>query len=313
MRSRLAGACVVTAAVVALAPTAASARPADAHAAAKPKITLSGSTSVAPLASKLDQGLSQGSSPARPRSRSRRAARTSASPTSRAGRVSIGNSSRDPKPTDPGGLRVQQDRPRRDLHRHQPEQHARRPLAGAGPGHLLRQGPRLEPGARRDRVRPDRPGRPHRGLRYAGRVPEDLHGQTSKVAERRRRRRPTASSRRRSTATRTRSATCRSRSPKACTTLSYKGVACNLRNAKSGQYPGSRNFWMVTRGTPARKSAVGKFIRWIQRRQDGQQDHRDRLGPARLVTAGSRTAAQALERRPRRASARRARVARPAC
>jgi phosphate transport system substrate-binding protein len=38
----------------------------------------------------------------------------------------------------------------------------------------------------------------------------------------------------------------------------YKGVACNLRNAKSGQYPGVRNFWYVTVGAP--KGEVKKFI-----------------------------------------------------
>jgi phosphate transport system substrate-binding protein len=38
----------------------------------------------------------------------------------------------------------------------------------------------------------------------------------------------------------------------------YKGVACNLRNAKSGQYPGVRNFWFVTRGNPS--GVVKKFI-----------------------------------------------------
>jgi phosphate transport system substrate-binding protein len=43
---------------------------------------------------------------------------------------------------------------------------------------------------------------------------------------------------------------------------SYKGVACNLRNAKSGQYGGLRNFWMVTRG-PA-TGAAKKWIKWIQ-------------------------------------------------
>ena len=32
--------------------------------------------------------------------------------------------------------------------------------------------------------------------------------------------------------------------------ISYAGVACTLRNAKSGQYGGTRNFWMVTRGKP---------------------------------------------------------------
>ena len=33
-------------------------------------------------------------------------------------------------------------------------------------------------------------------------------------------------------------------------TTPYNGVACNLRNAKSGEYGGVRNFWMVTRGRP---------------------------------------------------------------
>lgn len=43
---------------------------------------------------------------------------------------------------------------------------------------------------------------------------------------------------------------------------SYKGVSCNLRNAKSGEYGGVRNFWMVTRG-PATGNTL-KFIKWIQ-------------------------------------------------
>jgi phosphate transport system substrate-binding protein len=41
----------------------------------------------------------------------------------------------------------------------------------------------------------------------------------------------------------------------------YQGVACNLRNARSGQYGGVRNFWMVTKGTP--KGEAAKFIAWV--------------------------------------------------
>ena len=41
----------------------------------------------------------------------------------------------------------------------------------------------------------------------------------------------------------------------------YQGVACNLRNAKSGQYGGVRNFWMVTKGVP--KGEAAKFIAWV--------------------------------------------------
>jgi phosphate transport system substrate-binding protein len=43
----------------------------------------------------------------------------------------------------------------------------------------------------------------------------------------------------------------------------YKGISCDLRTAKSGQYEGVRNFWMVTRGKA--QGAALKFIRWIQR------------------------------------------------
>jgi phosphate transport system substrate-binding protein len=44
--------------------------------------------------------------------------------------------------------------------------------------------------------------------------------------------------------------------------IPYKGVGCSLRNAKSGQYLGSRNFWMVTRGAPT--GAAKAWIRWIR-------------------------------------------------
>jgi phosphate transport system substrate-binding protein len=43
----------------------------------------------------------------------------------------------------------------------------------------------------------------------------------------------------------------------------YKGVSCDLRNAKSGQYGGLRNFYMVTRGAPG--GIVKKFLNWVRR------------------------------------------------
>jgi phosphate transport system substrate-binding protein len=42
--------------------------------------------------------------------------------------------------------------------------------------------------------------------------------------------------------------------------VAYQGVACNLRNARSGQYGGVRNFWMVTKGAP--KGEAARFIAW---------------------------------------------------
>ena len=44
--------------------------------------------------------------------------------------------------------------------------------------------------------------------------------------------------------------------------VGYQGVPCSLRNAKSGQYKGVRNFWMVTRGAPT--GAAKQWIKWIQ-------------------------------------------------
>lgn len=46
--------------------------------------------------------------------------------------------------------------------------------------------------------------------------------------------------------------------------VSYQGTECSLRTAKAGTYPGSRNFWAVTRGKPEVGPPVQKFIYWIQ-------------------------------------------------
>jgi phosphate transport system substrate-binding protein len=44
----------------------------------------------------------------------------------------------------------------------------------------------------------------------------------------------------------------------------YNGVACTLRNSKSGQYSGVRNFWMVTNNDNYSKTAKG-YINWVRR------------------------------------------------
>jgi phosphate transport system substrate-binding protein len=43
--------------------------------------------------------------------------------------------------------------------------------------------------------------------------------------------------------------------------VGYQGIPCTLPNAKSGQYGGVRNFWMVTKGAP--KGEAAKFIDWV--------------------------------------------------
>lgn len=45
----------------------------------------------------------------------------------------------------------------------------------------------------------------------------------------------------------------------------YLGVPCTLRNAKSGQYAGSRNFYLVTRGRA--RGLAKQFIRFARGRQ----------------------------------------------
>ncbi len=50
---------------------------------------------------------------------------------------------------------------------------------------------------------------------------------------------------------------------------SYKGIGCNLRTAKSGQYGGVRNFWMVTRGRA--KGQLASFISWVQNNSSAQK------------------------------------------
>jgi phosphate transport system substrate-binding protein len=53
--------------------------------------------------------------------------------------------------------------------------------------------------------------------------------------------------------------------------VAYQGVGCTLRTAKSGEYGGVRNFWMVTRGHPRAASPLQKFIFWVQNSSRAQK------------------------------------------
>ncbi len=66
--------------------------------------------------------------------------------------------------------------------------------------------------------------------------------------------------------------------------VAYKGVACNLRNAKSGEYGGVRNFWMVTRGRA--KGLRPEVHQLGPEQREGQQDRRDALGAAPRLMIG---------------------------
>jgi phosphate transport system substrate-binding protein len=52
-------------------------------------------------------------------------------------------------------------------------------------------------------------------------------------------------------------------------TVPYKGVPCTLRDAKSGAYGGIRTFYMVTLGPPT--GAVKKWIKWVSHNKKAQK------------------------------------------
>jgi phosphate transport system substrate-binding protein len=262
MRNRLAGAALAATAVL-VPVSAASARPlVDAQASAKPVITMSGSTSVAPLASKLIKGylkahpgvaefkLAQGGSDVGVADVG-------------AGRVTIGNSSRDAKPSDPGGLtwnKIARDAICLATH----------------PGNKLANLSQAQ-------VQDIFTGKVRDWSQVAGATktgPIDLIVRTQASGTQDAFQKlfmgtaKVASSAAQKASNGLVAAAVKS-DPNAIGYLSYaftaglndtsyQGVACNLRTAKAGQYPGSRNFWMITRGAPAKGSAVYRFIKWIQ-------------------------------------------------
>jgi phosphate transport system substrate-binding protein len=267
MRTRLVGTAVaVTAALVPAA--AAVARPLDAEVSkAKPVITLSGSTSVAPLASKLIKGYLK----AKPGVAEFKLAQGGSDvgvADVGAGRVSIGDSSRDAKPTDPGGLvwhkiardaiclATHPDNKVANLSQAQVQDifsgkvRDWSQVAGAtktGPIDLI--------------------------VRTAASGTQDAFQKLFMVSAK------VASNAAQKASNGLVAAAVKS-DPNAIGYLSYaftsglndtayQGVACNLRTAKAGQYPGSRNFWMITRGAPTKP--VNQFLNWISKNATAQK------------------------------------------
>jgi phosphate transport system substrate-binding protein len=269
MRSRVAMACAVAGLAIAVAPTVASAHPAAEAARKKPVITMSGSTSVAPLAVKLIKAylhkykgragfkLAQGGSDIGVADVA-------------AGRVSIGNSSRDAKPSDPGGLvfnKIARDaiclatNPSnnvgnlsqaqvQDIFSGKVRDWGQVPGATiGGPIDLIVRTPasgtqdafqKLFMGSAK--VFSSAAAKASNGL-VAASVKSDKQaiGYLSYAFT------------------------------GGLNDTAYQGVTCNLRTAKAGQYPGSRNFWMVTRGKPSKKGPVGRFIHWVQTAKKAQK------------------------------------------
>jgi phosphate transport system substrate-binding protein len=251
LRYRAAAAALIVGAIAIALPASASARA---------TITMSGSTSVAPLAAKLARGflqkfpgfatfrLAQGGSDIGVADVAR-------------GRVTIGNSSRDPKPTDPGGLvfyKIARDAICITTH---PSNHlsniSQESVQAIFSGQVRDWG--QVPGATAS-------GPINVVVRTAASGTQDAFQKIFMGSAK-------VSSSAAQKASNGLVAQQVGRDPAAIGYVSlaftrglndaqYKGVACNLRSAKAGQYEGTRNFWMVTRG-PA-TGAVRKFIGWIQ-------------------------------------------------
>ncbi len=268
MRTRMGMACALSGLAIALVPTAASARPA-ASAASKSVITLSGSTSVAPLAVKLIKTYLRKNSGKVGFKLAQGGSDIGVADVA-AGRVSIGDSSRDAKPSDPGGLvfhKIARDAICL----------ATNPANKVG---NLSQGQVQDIFSGKIRDWGQVPGATVGGpIDLVVRTPasgtqdafQKLFLSSAKVFS-------SAAAK----ASNGLVAASVKTDKQAVGYLSYaftsglndtayQGVACNLRTAKAGQYPGSRNFWMVTRGAVSRRSAVGKFIGWVQNNAQAQK------------------------------------------
>lgn len=253
VRYRLAAPCALVAVAAALGPAA--------SAQARTTITMSGSTTIAPLATQLARAYLR-ENPRSVRFRILQGGSDIGINDVARGRVTIGNSSRDPKPSDPGGLVF--------------NRIAREGLCIAtnneNPIGNLSQEQIQAIFSGRVRNWSDVPGASVSGpielfVRTAASGTQDAFqnifmGPDLRVSG--------AASQRSSNGLVQQSIRSNQRAigyvafefTEGIHAVSYKGVGCSLRNAKSGQYPGVRNLWMVTRGRA--RGAAARWIRWIR-------------------------------------------------
>ncbi len=231
---------------------------------AKSTITLSGSTSVAPLATKLAKAYLK-AKPGKAKFRILQGGSDIGIADVSRGRVSLGMSSRDPQPSDPGGLvfnRIARDGVCLATH------------PGNGLGNLSQDTVQAifsgrvrswsqVPGATASGTIDLVVRNPASGTQDA--FQNIFMGQDLRVS-------PSASQR--PSNGRVQQAIASNKNAigyvdfnftRGLHTVPYKGVACSLRNAKSGQYGGVRNFWLVSRGKATGASA--SFIKWTKSRK----------------------------------------------
>lgn len=224
---------------------------------AKPTITASGSTSIYPLAVKLAKGYLH-EHPGSMIFRILQGGSDVGISDVAHGRVTIGNSSRDPKPTDPGGLvfnRIARDAVCVATNKKNPiGTLSQKQVAAIFTGRVRRWS--------------EVPGAHARGsirliVRTAASGTQDAFqqiflGQNQRVA---------GSAKQKSSNGLVQQAVKNDKNAigymsydftGGLHSVPYEGVSCSLRNAKSGQYNGTRNLWMVTRG-----KASGSAKKWI--------------------------------------------------
>lgn len=265
-RIRVAGAALAVAGLSLAVPPAASARvdgagsPTASASQARPIITMSGSTSVAPLAARLARGYLR-QYPRRVRFRLAQGGSDVGVQDVAAGRVSIGNSSRDPRPGDPGGIFF--NRVARDALCVVTNSANRIPdLSQATVQGIFT-------GQIRDWSQV--PGSPVQGAINVN-VRTPASGTQDSFDNLFLNRRPVFSgAQARASSGLVQSAVRSDRNAigyvslafaSGLSTPAYRGVGCTLRDARSGSYLGARNFWMVTRGRPT--GATARWIQWIQ-------------------------------------------------
>lgn len=234
---------------------------ADAQSAAKARITMSGSTSVAPLATSLARSYLRARRNAASFRISQGGSDIGISDVAR-GRVSIGNASRDPKPGDPKGIvfnKVARDALCITTNRANPISNLSQSQIQAIFSGRVRNWSQV-PGARVS-------GSIQLVVRTAASGTQDAFqnifmGPNLRVSSSARTERSNGLQALRIKNNRNAIGYASFNFTRGLHDVPYRGVRCTLRNAKSGQYGGSRNFWMVTRG--AARGGVASFIRWVR-------------------------------------------------
>lgn len=237
--------------------------PASAAAQSKPTITMSGSTSIYPLALQLAKGYLK-ANPKSVRFRVLQGGSDIGVTDVSRGRVTIGNASRDPLPTDPGGLqfnRIARDGVCVVTHPDNPVQNLSAEQIQAIFAGRVRNWSEVA-GARAT-------GSIDLVVRTASSGTQDAFQNIFMGGPRGARIASSASQRSSNGLVQSSVRSNRSaigyvdfRFISGTNAVSFKGVACNLRNAQAGTYGGVRNFWMVTRGAPS--GATAKFIRYAR-------------------------------------------------